>query len=154
MNIVMETKPITDILNKFLAPFECVAYLGTDFCYMTTTNSIEYTFVIGEEDDSEFQKYCNSLFPEIKADTFLWSFLHELGHHETEDDFEEEEWYEYQRRISSGINNDEYFRLPIENAATTWAGEYILTHKAEIAEFWNELSSAIKTFYTNLKVEI
>ena len=91
-DIYFASKGITDVLNDFLKPFDCVAYLGTDFCYHTATNSISIALFVTEEADRSFNDFIKTEFPEIDASLFIWSFLHELGHHETEDDFEDEDY--------------------------------------------------------------
>lgn len=154
MNVVMEAEPITKILNDFLAPFDCEARLGTDFAYYTDDNSITYSLVVSDENGKAFQKYVEKLFPDIHADLFLWSTLHELGHHETEDDFEDDEWEDYMTLTLLDISNEVYFELDIERAATVWAGEYIQSHAEEVAELWNKLQPAIKNFYTSINITI
>ena len=152
MDVMKKAEPITNILNEFLAPFECEAKLGTDFAYFTDDSSITYSLLVPEKDGVEFVKFAEGLFPDVKADIFLWSILHELGHHETEDDFEDDEWEDYMRLTSMNISSEVYFELDIEYAATVWAGEYIQSHMEEIAELWNKLQPAIKKFYSELNV--
>ena len=153
MNVVMEAEPITKVLNDFLAPFECEARLGTDFAYYTDDSSITYALLVRDESEEAFQKFVEKLFPNIHAPIFLWSILHELGHHETEDEFEDDEWEDYMALTSMDISNEVYFELDIERAATVWAGEYIQSHVDEVAELWNKLQPAIKNFYSKLNVE-
>ena len=154
IDVFKMAEPITEVLNSFLAPFDCEACMGTEFSYMTASNTITYTLVITEKSDKAFKEFTDSLFPNIKADTFLWSTLHELGHHETEDDFDDDEWEEYMRRTSSEISDEEYFNLPIEFAATAWAGYYIESHTEEVARLWNDLTAAIKKFSDQIELEI
>ena len=146
-DIYFASKGITDVLNDFLKPFDCVAYLGTDFCYHTATNSISIALFVTEEADRSFNDFIKTEFPKIDASLFIWSFLHELGHHETEDDFEDEEFDEYMRRTSSkDITNEEYYHLPIEYAATRWAGDYIQSHADEIARLNQDVTAAMYKF--------
>lgn len=151
---MLNVDAINRILNDFLAPFDCTCELGTDFEYLTQSNMIHYTFVAPEKDSSMFMANVQERFPAVHADVFLWSFLHELGHRETEDDFEQEDWDEYMERIRQPISSEEYFNLPIEYAATAWAGEYIESHVDEIASLWNELVEAISNFYNTINLEL
>ena len=151
--ILEENKKINEILNAFLEPFECTASLDTDFAYYTNKNLITYAFFTPEKNSKSFLKFCENLFPNIHADIFLWSFMHELAHHETEDDIEDEEWEEYEEKITHNISDEEYYNLIPERAATVWAGEYIQSHVDEVAELWNELQPAIENFYSKLNVE-
>ncbi len=146
-NVITEAEPITKVLNDFLAPFECEAKLGTDFAYYTDDSSITYSLFVPDESGKAFQKYVEKLFPDIHADLFLWSFLHELGHHETEDEFEDDEWEDYMRLTSMEISNEVYFDLDIEYAATVWAGEYIQSHIEEVTKLGEDLVAAMKTFF-------
>ena len=150
VNVIREAENINKILNDFLVPFDCEAKLGTDFAYYTDNSMITYSLLVPGKDGDDFVKYAESLFPGVKADVFLWSFLHELGHHETEDEFEDDEWEDYMRLTSMKISNKVYFELDIEYAATVWAGEYIQDHVEEIAELWSKLQPAIQGFYNKI----
>ena len=135
---------ITNILNTYLEKFDCV---------ISSSNTIHYALVTAETHKDSFLKFVNTLFPEINADIFLWSFFHEIGHHETEDDFTEEEEEEYRIIASSNISNEEYYNLPMEYAATDWAGEYMKEHSAEVAQLWNKLAPVIRETYKLMEVE-
>lgn len=151
---MISSKKIDDILNKYLAPFDCRCELGLDFSYWTDISTIYYSLAVPDEGANAFIAFAEELFPNIKADIFIWSFFHELGHHETADDFEDEDWDEYRALVGSKmITNQEYFRLPIEIAATRWAGEYIQTHVDEVARLWQDVAAAIQELYANAKVE-
>lgn len=144
---------ITNILNDFLKKFDCTAALDSDFAYYSDDEMITYALVISDKHTKTFMDFAKTLFPTIEADPFIWSFLHELGHHETEDDFENEEWEEYMERLEYPITDDEYYHLPIEYAATYWAGEYMINHQEEIKTLWDELIPAIKDFYNKMGVD-
>ena len=151
-NQLTALKNITNILNEFLESFDCTAMPDTDFAYYTASNTISYAFVLADNHEKTFIKFVHNLFPNINANIFLWSFLHELGHHETEDDFEDEEWDEYLNIVHTIKNDEEYYNLPIEFAATYWAGEYIMNHESEIKTLWNKLAPAIQIFYNEMEV--
>lgn len=152
MEIKMAASPITEIINEFLEPFECEAKVGLDFAFYSESNTITYSLVLVDKFAQSFENYCKSLFPDVQANIFIWSLLHEVGHRETEDDFDDEEWEEYMEAEGSGLSEQEYYNLPIEYAATAWAGEYIQSHVEEIAELWNKLQFAIKNFYSELNI--
>ena len=144
---------ITHLLNIFLEPFECTANLDTDFAYYSASNLITYTFVVADKHEKTFTDFTRTLFPQIEANIFLWSFLHELGHHETEDDFEDNEWEEYLNKIDFIKNDYEYYNLPIEYAATYWAGKYMINHKDEIKNLWDQLMPLIQSFYKEMEID-
>ena len=142
---------INNILNDFLEPFECTAVFDKDFAYYSKSNTITYSLLVLDSSEKTFSNFVKGLFPEITADVFLWSFLHELGHNMTEDDFDDKEWARYRIDAASCSNDYEYYNLPIEKAATAWAGEYMLNHTEEVAILWNKLSSVIADFYEKLE---
>ena len=141
---------LTKYLNEFLIEFDCEATLGRDFGYLYPKSLITYTLLVSERQEDSFLKFCESLFPEIKADIFLWSFLHELGHHETLDDFDDVTHMVYHHLINSNVpmSDDYYYHLPIEQAATEWAGNFILTHAREVFDLWKKIQPVIKAIYT------
>lgn len=147
---------INDIINEFLEPFELTAELGTDFDYSFLEDKIHYALVVGDTSSNLFLKDAEARFPDVHADVFLWSLLHEIGHSETLDDLDdgvEELCMEIKRELnehqdwSTEIRYTIYFNCPDEKAATDWAGEYLTTHFKEISLFWNKLQKAIKDFY-------
>ena len=139
---------LTKTINNFLEPFDCEAMMGTDFEYLLDSNIIVYSLITPKSSDDSFSAFAKKEFPNIEADTFLWSFLHELGHRETEDEFEDEEWQEYMKTINSWHGtDDEYYHLPIEYAATAWAADFMQTHTEEVETFWNQVQSLILDFY-------
>ena len=150
--IFKAAQPLTDVCNDFLTPFECSANLGTDFSYFTEDSRIEYALFVSDKTGEEFKTFAESLFPNINADIFIWSFFHELGHHETIDDFDDEDWVKYRNSIACGLSSIDYFQLPIELAATMWAGEYIQAHPEEVAAFYEKVLVALKHFDETLKI--
>ena len=149
---LIDFSKIDNILNGFLEPFECTARLSTDFAYFNAENLITYSVAVASRCEDSFMTFVKDLFPEIDADIFLWSILHELGHHETEDDFDEDEWEDYMIKSTTVKTDMEYYNLPIERAATEWAGEFMLEHTDEITALWKELQAAIVEIYIELKI--
>lgn len=157
MSKLKGTKEINKILNKFLEPFDCIADIGPDFCYWSGSSRIDYTLVVSENQDKWFKEFAHSLMPELNCDIFLLSLMHELGHHETIDDIEDDEelWracWEVKKELNSKEertkeDNFTYFNLPDEKMATEWGLHYMKTHPAEISELWNQLQPAILKCY-------
>jgi hypothetical protein len=145
---------ITNILNEFLNPFDCEAFPGTDFGYYTASNRIEYSFTVPDQHEKTFMNFVNKNFPRIDANPFLWSFLHELGHHETEDNFNEEQWNQYRHFIRNCNDDYTYYNLPIERAATEWAANYMITHEDEVRKLWYKLVPIILAFYKDMEVNV
>lgn len=83
------------------------------------------------------------------------SFFHELGHHETIDEWEDDEYLDMmiqkekinKMKVSQKEKNFIYFNTPDEKRATEWGLTYIMNHSQEIALLWNNLQQAILKFY-------
>ena len=155
-NLKKATEAITNILNNFLEDFDCEANFGTDFEYWGGNNVIFYALATPQQQTDAFLDFAKNLFPHIKADPFIWSFFHELGHNQTEEDFTDEEWAEYTHTVKHllpGKDDMTYFNLPQEYAATYWAGEYMSSHVEEVSALWNKLAPAIQNFYKTMGVK-
>lgn len=153
---------LNDIINEFLEPFELTAELGTDFDYCFLEDKIHYALVVDNTSSRLFVENAEGRFPDIHADVFLWSLLHEVGHSETIDDLEdgvEELCMTIKRKInahtdwSSETRNRIYFSCPDEKAATDWAGEYMMAHSNEISQLWDKLQAAIQQVYILNKIK-
>jgi hypothetical protein len=146
---------INNTINEFLKPFDLTAELGTDFDYCFFENKIHYALVVGDLASRLFLKNAESRFPDVHADVFLWSLLHEIGHSETIDDLEDEtenlcreiKVHLYDNNLPIENIHEIYFNCPDEVAATDWAGEYLMSHSKEITVFWNKLQPLIERFY-------
>lgn len=146
---------IENILNKFLEPFECTAELGSDFSYWYSESLICFALAVTESNDIDFRDFCKELQPELHCDIFLLSFMHELGHHETLDEWEDEEYLDMKiqkerinkMKVSQKEKNFMYFNIPDERRATEWGLQYIIEHQTEMTLLWNELRQAIFSFY-------
>lgn len=142
---------INEYLQEFLDrnEFDCDVELGTDFAYWYSKSLITYTLAITDKQGESFVAFAESLFPDIKADVFLWSFLHELGHHETLDDFDGVAHFVYHQIVNSDIpmSANYYYNLPIEKAATEWAGEFMRNNTDEVYRLWQKVQPVIKKIY-------
>jgi len=151
---------VEKIVNEFLEPFGLTGVLDTDFYYLYEEDEVHYAFATPERSFLAFLENAEKRFPQVHADIFLWSLLHEIGHSETGDDLtEDEEEYsmkEKDRIFQGAVPEDEqdelYFSLPDEYAATDWAGHYMMEHAEEVKEFWVKFQSAYQRFLTLNKV--
>lgn len=146
---------INKILNKFLEPFECEVCKDEDFAYYYTSNYITYTLVCSEIDNRCFMEKVHKIAPNLNCDIFLASFFHELGHHMTIEDLDEEE-LTYSEIMKKYINewdftreeaNRFYMVLSDEDAATRWGCQYMIEHSAEVTKLWEELQPTIMQVY-------
>lgn len=146
---------IENILNNFLKEFDCETEISSDFAYWSAKNLITVALTDSESNDRDFQEFCRKLEPSLHCDTFLLSFFHELGHHETIDEWEDDEYLDMmiqkekinKMKVSQKEKNFIYFNTPDEKRATKWGLTYIMNHSQEIALLWNNLQQAILKFY-------
>lgn len=105
-------------------------------------------FQENKEDDQLFMDYIKNKY-QIEIDTFLMSFLHEIGHLETEDEelsnsraielFTLEIGYD-----NGAITKEEYFNryfeIECETLATKWGVDYYLEHQEQCKQLVKLLS--------------
>ena len=152
------------VVDKFVSKWDCSARVGTEFAYFYLTNEISWSLLVTEDADKYFQSFLNENFSDITADTFIWSLLHEVGHHETIDDWtpEEQEEFDAKKDFIEELYKAKqdkkisylYFSLPDEYAATCWAADYIRENPEEIEALLEELKEVAKVFYKLNEVEL
>ena len=154
-------KRINRIINNYLRKFGLKGILDTDYCAYLEDKTVGYALMVTDASDKYFIPFCESIDKEVKADTFILSIFHEIGHFMTWDNFtdrEIENGFLAKDLIDAAINateddeviareNYNYFNLPEERAATEWGLNYIKTHAAEVGKFWAILKPAIMQFY-------
>ena len=148
MQKIVGIDKLTNTLDKFLEEFECTSIVDTNFYCLITSKVIAVSLVVTEKNSSSFMSRVNRLYPDIHADEFLWSFLHEVGHIETIDTLDDDELYfsETQKK-NVNITNEVYYELPDEFAATEWAANYMRENTKKVAKFWSEVQSVIMNIY-------
>ena len=147
---------IKDLVNDFLSPFELECEFDTDFGYYPIHNLVSISLVTIDRASKNFLSFVNKEFGDITADIFLWSLLHEIGHHETWDDLTDSE-LELSAALKDAITDNEnvsdngrdfiYFYIPDEYAATEWAANYMIENSQEIKAFWSRLQPLILDVY-------
>ena len=122
--------PVTALLNDFVQMFdeEYSVEVAHKFCADNIQEIVYYTVAMPKGPVDEFVTDFIKRFPACSCfSEFMLSFMHELGHLETEwdmvDDVEER---------NAITDNATYFKLYNEQIATNWAGEYLTKHKAEM----------------------
>lgn len=145
---VLGIDKLTNTLDKFLEEFECTSIVDTDFYCLNASNIIAVALVVAEKHSSTFMSRVKKLYPDIHADEFLWSFLHEVGHIETLDLLDDDEIiYSELQKKNENITDEVYYELPDEFAATDWAANYMRNNTEKVAKFWSEVQSAIMNIY-------
>lgn len=142
-------RPINKCIAKYIKKWDLkVGGLDLSFSYLPTKKEVYWTPIVCEKADKEFADFFESLGCEVKADVFIYSLLHEIGHSQTLDEVSDEDYYySHDRKADEEITNTEYFNLPVEIVATQWAVDYLNTHTEEVAEFWKKLQPRIMNFY-------
>lgn len=155
-------KKLNKAITKLVKPFGISkAKLGTEFAYYFTDEHIEFQMTCGDWSDEMFDKFLEKEFGLVNPYPFVLSVLHEVGHHYTEDEFDEiySSLVDEKDRIGQLIREGglseavkeelefQYFRLPDEYAATKWAVNYFTQHREECDKMYKKACKALCKFY-------
>ncbi len=153
-----ETK-IKDIINDFTEKFGCRALpayaLGlNEFYYCISIETVVYVYKFSPrfKQDRDFMNSVKMHNPKVKLNHFMWALLHEVGHHMTEDTFDEEEKDRINKkrfRVMKTQAIHPYYRLPDEWAATEWAVTYANAHAEEVKNLWEKIYALTNEYKTN-----
>ena len=155
-------KKLNKAVKKALAPLGVKNVVFYDeWEYRFCDDTLAYT-LLEYTTDIWFNEFVKQTFNyKVKPEyNFILSVLHEVGHRETVD-LIEDKTYDYcvaeKERISAemGTENElkskkldfEYFALPDELEATTWAVEYLKRHKKQVKKMQKKINKAIQKFY-------
>ena len=139
-------KRVNRIINEFLDQFGLTAQLESEFSYWPDDFHIGYALTVVDAADKYFLPFCEHIDNRVKADAFLVSLMHEVGHHFTQFSFSDETWEqndEVKEHISvvlgkcpnkAAKQNNVYFNLETEKAATAWGLNYLATKKKKKAQ--------------------
>lgn len=148
---------VTDWLQR--NEFDLVAEMGTDYEICLGSNTLYYSPFYSEDTEQIYKEEIEKDFPQFaKHDlsiTSLIAFFHEVGHAETEDEWDEEDWEGFEAwKQSDEVTNRSYFRHPIEWRATEWSCIYILENWEKVTKFWYDLGIMLEWFYEINQVEL
>lgn len=111
------------------------------FFYDCDDDCIYYTNIRVQSDDEVFMQYIQKKYPEgIIFNVMVWSFLHELGHVETDDlmvDDIEERQALYDRSAKGENIMPLYMELWNEKIATSWAIGFVKNNYEKIKEYYD-----------------
>lgn len=155
------TKKLDKLINDYVKKFGCTAELGSEFCYWHDDEVINYSLIIPVPSDKMWRAYVKKEFNFLITNIFMFSLLHEVGHHYTMDLFtecqreDEERAVEKIEKVLTKSDNKtldnalylKYFDLPMEKIATKWAVNYYKRHKFSINHFYKKLNKELKKFY-------
>lgn len=153
-------KKLNSVITKQLKTFGISkAVCSDEFCYYYISEEITYKLTQTIE-DKWFMEFIEETFGYAPTNSFIMSLLHEVGHHNTYDDVEDEDMdfsEDEKERISEEIQTAdaerakalewEYFNLPDEIVATEWAVDYAVNHTKELEDMWQEILKALAEFY-------
>lgn len=138
------------VLNDFIKTIneDYEVFEDTEFTSDWEQGEVWVCFQENKEDDQLFMDYIKNKY-QIEIDTFLMSFLHEIGHLETEDEelsnsraielFTLEIGYD-----NGAITKEEYFNryfeIECETLATKWGVDYYLGHQEQCKQLVKLLS--------------
>lgn len=132
------TKELNAFVRSFDEEYSCV--LGSSFEAHINENTIHYSIAFGEKAGVAFYDNFISRFPKCKSlSLFCLSFLHELGHLETEYDMVDD--IKAREKVKT---YEEYFNLYNERIATDWAGNYATKHLKEMKIFDKKISEKME----------
>ena len=162
MSKLKGVKKLNKAVSAQLAPFGIskAKYTG-DYAYYDYDESITYSLIENNVEDLFFKEFIKERFNYIPENSFIVSLMHEIGHHKTYYDLNPAviEFCEKEKeRINKEmINADmkrskelewQYFNLPDEIIATTWAIYYMETHPKKMRKMWKKCEKALHKFYS------
>lgn len=96
--------------------------------------------------DKFFMNYLAKVYPDApKLSPYMYTLLHELGHFNTKEILDNEDKAIREYLMKSG-DNDKYFALPAEKAATNWAVGYAVNNSFFIKEIDRQIEKAMVKF--------
>ena len=148
---------IRNILDTWLKDngFDLTTRFEQEFAYCHSENVITFSLLTTERNDKCFGKFVEDLGGYGNF-SFLNSFFHELGHHETYEDVSDRE-YEYCQMVKTYLADKEelndydlytYYNLPIERLATEWGVAYINDHTSNVFELNRKIRKVLDTIAT------
>jgi hypothetical protein len=136
---------VTDLLNAFVQTFdeEYSVELGPDFEADDIEEKIFYAVAIMDAGATSFRANFIKRYPLCASfDIFTLSFMHELGHLETEWDTVDDT---RERKKIKGLKDAEkYYALHNERIATDWAGEYLTENYDSMKAWESKILEAFK----------
>jgi len=151
-------KAVTIQLQPFgIEKAECL----DSYAYYRDSNRITFKLTEDTLEDRWFTEFVKERFNYNVKYPFIFSLLHEVGHHMTDDDLDdmtydfcegEKAYIDAEMQTATDIRKCKdlewkYFGLPDEILATTWAVEYMQSHPIKVEKMWSEILVALEKFY-------
>jgi hypothetical protein len=162
-NKIKGVRKLNDKVSKTLAPFGITrAKVGDTYMYQFTDATVGFKITENTLEDRWFIEFVKERFNYNVRYPFIFSLLHEVGHHKANDEIEGA-IYDFctaeKERIEAALAKDnisekkakkiewQYFSLPDEIMATQWAVDYCRKHPKKIKEMWEQCQTAFYEFY-------
>lgn len=155
-------KKLNKAVSAMLSPFGIEkAKLSTEYAYIFDKALVTYKLTEDSYGDILFDLFVKERFNYEVKNSFIFSLLHEVGHHKANDnidgdiyDFCTQEKDRIEKAIAETENDAEvrklefeYFNLPDEIMATQWAVNYAKNNPLELDLMWAKVQQALKKFY-------
>ena len=148
-------------LNKAVKCFiNCItearirAYVDEEYAYYNDTEIIKYPVTEDNYVNIVWKRYLQKKFKVEPFSMVVFSFLHEIGHYYTMDNFTDREIKQYLKFSKNLSEKDvtestliQYFDYPFERAATRWAVKYYKKNEKYLKKNFRPLAKAYKEFY-------
>lgn len=139
-----------EILNDFIKTIneDYEVFEDTEFTSDWEQGEVWVCFQENKEDDQLFMDYIKNKY-QIEIDTFLMSFLHEIGHLETENEELSNNRAIELFTLEIGYDNgaltkeeyfNRYFEIECETLATGWGVDFYKSHKEQCQKLIKKLS--------------
>lgn len=151
-------KALTNMVNLYICE-DIKCKFSTEFCIVD--NKLFYSLFVEEEVDKDWVRWLKDTYGDRYDDdfsTFVLTFLHEVGHYFTLEDYDEEDYHKKVENFVIDYDTDTreeivekrrgYWDLEVEKAATDWAINFYNNHKEEMKNFYKDCMSFISVFYT------
>ena len=153
-------KELNKAITKLVRPFGIKkARMASEWMFDFGESKVEYTL---DQDwsDEAYNDFLKNEFNLDNPNIFVISLLHEIGHHMTEDDFDDMDdiaiFVQKQRtleRLATAKSDEErkimevdYFKIPDEYAATAWAVDFYTNHRKECKKMVKKVGKAIRKY--------
>lgn len=144
-----------NVIAKVLENFDVRVVLGEDFSYDPITHTVYFTPFTCSVDEFH-REWISEIFHFVitKKDYFLFSLLHEIGHHYTMENLTDEE-LNYEAFCRQALNfseesdnrkNEAYFSLPSEIIATQWAIDFMKNYPHWCKKMTKRIYKALDKF--------
>lgn len=160
-----------DKLNKAVsAPFKQFGIeevlLSDTYSYYRGSSIITYK-ITEDIEDKWFSEFIEQKFNISIGNQFIISLFHEIGHHMTDDDIPDDIYFFCNDSKANIVENmtdeddldtlkfweDQYFNLPDEMLATTWAVDYITKHPKKVKKIAKKIFVALAEFLRENEVD-